>query len=147
MSKTELRNNAVAFVLTALGFVYGGPTLGFVLLFLGLALFISSIYRKEDTDKSVLHILAPSPERILSPLEKAQLEQLKLDQLIKSLAELILIWVANRKTALENPNLVFSEDVLRDLLRDDADRLHIVMNYLVDKGRAKRAIGDYWSVD
>jgi len=90
-----------------------------------------SIYRKNEA------------ERLLAEASRQRLQQ---EQEIQSLAELIIIWTANRKVALGKSNLIFSEEVLRSALREDADRLHIAMNYLIDKGRAKLAAPGYWSV-
>jgi hypothetical protein len=79
-------------------------------------------------------------------LARAQRRQFEQDVEIKSFAEAILIWTDNQKVIEHNSNLIFSDAVLRDLLRKDADRLHIAMNYLEEKGLAKRTIPGYWKI-
>jgi biopolymer transport protein ExbB/TolQ len=83
-------------------------------------------------------------QRLLAEATRKKLIQ---DQEIQSFAETIIIWTENEKKIQGKSNLIFSDEMFRRLLRDNADRLHIAMNYLVDKGRAKRATPGYWYID
>src|SRR5580704_9534416 len=77
-------------------------------------------------------------------LARAQRRKFKQDIEIQSFAEIILVWTDQQKVIKGTSNLIFSDDVLRDLLRKDGDRLHMAMNYLEEKGLAKRAVPGYW---
>ena len=79
-------------------------------------------------------------------LARDQRRKLKQELEIQSFAEAILVWTDTQKVIHGTRNLTFPDDALRDLLRENADRLHIAMNYLEDKGLAKRAAPGYWSV-
>jgi len=83
-------------------------------------------------------------ERLLAEANRQKLQQ---DQEIQSLAEIIIVWTDNEKRRLSNTNLIFSDETLRELLRGDADRLHIATNYLVERKRAKRPAPGYWQID
>jgi hypothetical protein len=65
MPGAELRGYAVAVVLTALGFIFGGPIFGSFLLFIGIVLFVLSRYSKDDEIPSSSFI--PPIEPIVTP--------------------------------------------------------------------------------
>jgi hypothetical protein len=79
-------------------------------------------------------------------LVRAQHRKFKQDLEIQSFAEMILVWTDQQKIIKGTLNLRFADDVLRELLRKDGNRLHIAMNYLEGKGLAKRAAPGYWKI-
>jgi hypothetical protein len=57
-----------------------------------------------------------------------------------------LVWTDNIKNIKGNSNLIFSDETLRNELRENGDKLHLAMNYLEEKGLAKRDVPGYWKI-
>lgn len=119
----------------------------FVFLFVGVLSLVFAFVTPEKLEESSFYSILPRVvQKPMSELEVAQLKQLDFDQQIKSCAEMILVWTDEMKNIKANSSLIFSDDKLRDLLRDDADKLHLAMNYLEERGLAKRFSPGYWKI-
>jgi hypothetical protein len=147
VANVELRGYVVAFVLAGIPFFFTDYVwVGCLLWFLAFILGVVNYYSNNNAEEPLSFAPVVPPTKSLTALEQAQLDQLEWNRKIKACAEIILVWTDQMKSIKGNLNLIFSDELLRDQLREDADKLHLAMNYLEEKGLAKRAAPGYWKV-
>jgi hypothetical protein len=74
------------------------------------------------------------------------LQQKQLAVETKSLAQVLVIVTNELKKQQGTMSLVFSEDTLRNMLGDNAPRLHAALALLESEGRAKQTVAGGWSI-
>lgn len=142
--------------------IFGGHLAAWVAGFLGIVILIVVWRRGSEPPQSEPSLFPPLGEayRIQgtgigaarqpqSALEAAQLRQLELDTQTKALAQLVCAFAQEAKIKYRKNNLLFPEEDLREVLGPNGDRLHAVMGYLIEVGRASHpdAPPGYWRID
>lgn len=112
---------------------------GAIILAVGRALMWFSKYRLAEAQRRKF-----KQDQEQAQLDRAKLEQAKFNHHIGSLAGHVLMWMDMEKKRLGAISVLISENSVKALLEDDADKLPLVMNYLEDKGKAKRDSSGSW---
>jgi hypothetical protein len=115
----------------------GGPTIMF---------FLNRSHRIAQTKLANAQRGLIEQQNLEAKNKRKQDKQFAFDYQISSLAGTVLMWMDAEKKRLNVSSVVISENTLKTLLGTDADKLPLVMRYLMDKKKATFVTPGQWSL-